>query len=288
MVVFQYLPYYYYLLHTDTSTTMRRSVAVLSAAAASANHRALSVPRATSMTTRSVGSNESLLVRTTTTRPLPQHRHQQLHSLCGALRRFPPVLTTAPSPSLLFFQWGGNRWHGGGSDASSPTVNVVFLQPDGTTRVSVPARVGDSLLQVAHRHEIDLEGACEGGTCMGVFLCILLRTVHMNIHMFICKNKWMMNIWSLMARLLFVVSIQFRWAVCACSTCHCILPRTVYDTLPDPSEDEEDMLDMAFGLTETSRLGCQVIVTAEMEGIVVEMPKATRNFYVDGHKPKPH
>jgi ferredoxin len=48
------------------------------------------------------------------------------------------------------------------------------------------------------------------------------------------------------------------------------------------------MLDMAFGLRETSRLGCQVIVTEEMEGMVVEMPKATRNFYVDGHVPKPH
>ena len=48
------------------------------------------------------------------------------------------------------------------------------------------------------------------------------------------------------------------------------------------------MLDMAFGLTETSRLGCQVLVSEEMEGMVVEMPKATRNFYVDGHVPKPH
>jgi len=45
-------------------------------------------------------------------------------------------------------------------------------------------------------------------------------------------------------------------------------------------------LDMAFGLTETSRLGCQITVIDEMEGVVLEMPKATRNFYVDGHKPK--
>jgi ferredoxin len=76
--------------------------------------------------------------------------------------------------------------------------------------------------------------------------------------------------------------------VCACSTCHLIFPQAVYDELPDPSEDEEDMLDMAFGLTESSRLGCQVHVTADMDGVVVEMPKATRNFYVDGHVPKPH
>ena len=48
------------------------------------------------------------------------------------------------------------------------------------------------------------------------------------------------------------------------------------------------MLDMAFGLTETSRLGCQVIVTEDMDELEIEMPKATRNFYVDGHVPKPH
>mmetsp|Transcript_37091 Transcript_37091/g.73841 ORF Transcript_37091/g.73841 Transcript_37091/m.73841 type:complete len:152 (-) Transcript_37091:88-543(-) len=76
--------------------------------------------------------------------------------------------------------------------------------------------------------------------------------------------------------------------VCACSTCHCILDMSVYDSLPEPSETEEDMLDQAFGLTPTSRLGCQVIVSKELDGITVKLPKATRNFYVDGHVPKPH
>jgi ferredoxin len=68
--------------------------------------------------------------------------------------------------------------------------------------------------------------------------------------------------------------------VCACSTCHCILESNVYDSLPEPTEKEEDMLDQAFGLTPTSRLGCQVVVTKDMEGITVKLPKATRNFYV--------
>lgn len=76
--------------------------------------------------------------------------------------------------------------------------------------------------------------------------------------------------------------------VCACSTCHLIFPDEVFDTLPESSEDEEDMLDMAFGLTDTSRLGCQLTITEDLDGITVEMPKATRNFYVDGHVPKPH
>lgn len=82
--------------------------------------------------------------------------------------------------------------------------------------------------------------------------------------------------------------------VCACSTCHIILEQDLYDQLLDEtehgalSEDEEDMLDMAFGLTHTSRLGCQITVKENMDGSVFTMPKATRNFYVDGHKPTPH
>ncbi len=76
--------------------------------------------------------------------------------------------------------------------------------------------------------------------------------------------------------------------VCACSTCHCILPDDLYDALPFPSEDEEDMLDLAFGLTPTSRLGCQVVVNEDMDGASITLPAATRNFYVDGHVPIPH
>lgn len=68
--------------------------------------------------------------------------------------------------------------------------------------------------------------------------------------------------------------------VCACSTCHVILESTVYDKLLEPSENEEDMLDQAFGLKATSRLGCQVVVTAELDGMRVQLPAATRNFYV--------
>lgn len=47
----------------------------------------------------------------------------------------------------------------------------------------------------------------------------------------------------------------------ACSTCHVILDEKTYKSLPAPEEEEEDMLDLALGLTDTSRLGCQVVVT---------------------------
>ncbi len=75
----------------------------------------------------------------------------------------------------------------------------------------------------------------------------------------------------------------------ACSTCHVIITDDdYYGKLPEPSDEENDMLDLAFGLTETSRLGCQVIAKPELDGLRMALPAATRNFAVDGHVPKPH
>ena len=76
----------------------------------------------------------------------------------------------------------------------------------------------------------------------------------------------------------------------ACSTCHVVFDsEDVFASLPEACDDENDMLDLAYGLTSTSRLGCQVIATrGAMEGCVVRVPRATRNFAVDGFKPKPH
>ena len=135
------------------------------------------------------------------------------------------------------------RHHGDGPGPDAPTVNITFVNPD-DSHTPVAARIGETLLQTAHRTGIEMEGACEG--------------------------------------------------VCACSTCHVILPQELYDNMLEQTEDghlgedEEDMLDMAFGLTHTSRLGCQITVGEGMDGSVITLPKATRNFYVDGHKPKPH
>ncbi|XP_019155446.1 PREDICTED: adrenodoxin-like protein 2, mitochondrial isoform X2 [Ipomoea nil] len=75
----------------------------------------------------------------------------------------------------------------------------------------------------------------------------------------------------------------------ACSTCHVIVMDVdYYNKLEDPSDEENDMLDLAFGLTETSRLGCQIVAKPELDGIRLALPAATRNFAVDGYKPKPH
>lgn len=66
---------------------------------------------------------------------------------------------------------------------------------------------------------------------------------------------------------------------CACSTCHVIVKDPeMFDKMPEPSDDENDMLDLAFGLTETSRLGCQVEMNKDLNGLVVKLPQATRNL----------
>ena len=106
---------------------------------------------------------------------------------------------------------------------------MTFIQRDGSRR-EVEAPIGLSVLEIAHRNDIDIEGACEGSL--------------------------------------------------ACSTCHVIVDPEWYELLKDATEDEEDMLDLAFGLTQTSRLGCQIIMTEELDGLTVRLPQATRNMMI--------
>jgi ferredoxin, 2Fe-2S len=64
----------------------------------------------------------------------------------------------------------------------------------------------------------------------------------------------------------------------ACATCHVVIQDPWYDRLAPPSDDEEDMLDLAYGLTETSRLGCQISITSELDGLVVSLPDTGENY----------
>jgi 2Fe-2S ferredoxin len=64
----------------------------------------------------------------------------------------------------------------------------------------------------------------------------------------------------------------------ACSTCHVVVDKEFYVKLNQPTEDEEDMLDLAFGLTPTSRLGCQIVMTEELNGLTLTVPAETRNI----------
>ena len=67
---------------------------------------------------------------------------------------------------------------------------------------------------------------------------------------------------------------------CACTTCH-VIGRNGFDGLNEASDDEEDMLDKAWGLEAESRLSCQVEIT-ELE-LEVELPKYTINMVSENH-----
>ena len=66
--------------------------------------------------------------------------------------------------------------------------------------------------------------------------------------------------------------------VMACSTCHVIVDPEDFATLPPASEEEEDLLDLAAHATRTSRLACQIMLTAEMEILSVRVPPEARNW----------
>lgn len=64
-----------------------------------------------------------------------------------------------------------------------------------------------------------------------------------------------------------------------CSTCHLIFSKDVYDNLPkQPTDEESDMLDLANELTDTSRLGCQIIMTEELNGVEVRVPSTINDI----------
>jgi 2Fe-2S ferredoxin len=67
---------------------------------------------------------------------------------------------------------------------------------------------------------------------------------------------------------------------CACTTCHVIV-REGFDSLNEPQEKEEDLLDMAWGLEANSRLSCQAVV--DEQDLVVEIPKYTINHARENH-----
>jgi 2Fe-2S ferredoxin len=107
---------------------------------------------------------------------------------------------------------------------------MTFILQDGSCR-EVDAPAGLSVLEIAQRNGVELEGACGGS--------------------------------------------------CACSTCHVIVGEAWFAKLEPASEEEEDMLDLAFGLALTSRLGCQIRMREALDGLVVTLPAATRNMMVD-------
>jgi 2Fe-2S ferredoxin len=66
--------------------------------------------------------------------------------------------------------------------------------------------------------------------------------------------------------------------VMACSTCHVIVDPVHIGRLKLPDQEEDEMLDLAWGLTPTSRLGCQIVLTEALDGLVVSLPAETNNL----------
>ena len=104
---------------------------------------------------------------------------------------------------------------------------ITFIEHGGIRR-SFGVEDGDTILDVAHRHNINLEGACEGEM--------------------------------------------------ACSTCHVIIAEEWFARLDAASEEEEDMLDLAADIKPTSRLGCQVLLTDSLNGLIVSIPSGHHNL----------
>lgn len=67
----------------------------------------------------------------------------------------------------------------------------------------------------------------------------------------------------------------------ACSTCHVIVAEDDYGRLPEPTQEEDDMLDFAYGLSLTSRLGCQLVLTDALDSIVLQVPTERYNALLD-------
>lgn len=64
----------------------------------------------------------------------------------------------------------------------------------------------------------------------------------------------------------------------ACSTCHVIVTPEWFEKLTPASDDEEDMLDLAAGVTRTSRLSCQIVLTDALDGLEVRVPEEARDM----------
>jgi ferredoxin, 2Fe-2S len=98
---------------------------------------------------------------------------------------------------------------------------ITFITARGDRR-EVEAQSGLSVMEIARRHDLGIEGACEGSI--------------------------------------------------ACATCHVIVDAAYADRLEVASAEEEDMLDLAVGVQPTSRLGCQIVLTEDLDGLTVRLP----------------
>lgn len=178
---------------------------------------------------------------------------------------------------------------------SSESVSFTFIDADGGS-VPVTADVGKTLLDVAQENDVELEG---------VPCCVAFRVVLLLLRVLFLSNA---------ATCAPPIAPGACGGELACSTCHLVFEKELFEKLPEISEEEEDMLDLAWGLTDTyvrlcccwlrwgaertdrtsiadgsvclcgllapcrSRLGCQIKVTKDLEGATVRVPDESNNL----------
>ena len=104
---------------------------------------------------------------------------------------------------------------------------MTFIEKNGTAQ-EVDAPLGLSVMEIAKKNGIAIEGACGG--------CL------------------------------------------SCSTCHIIVHPDWYEKLNKIKENEEEVLDLVFDLQKTSRLSCQILITKELNGLIVALPNAKTSW----------
>ncbi|KFO20721.1 Adrenodoxin, mitochondrial [Fukomys damarensis] len=114
-------------------------------------------------------------------------------------------------------------------------ITIHFINRDGE-KLTTKGKIGDSLLDVVVENNLDIDGFGEYETFPKVHKCACEGTL-------------------------------------ACSTCHLIFEDHVYEKLEAVTDEENDMLDLAYGLTDRSRLGCQICLNKSMDNMTVRVPE---------------
>ena len=133
------------------------------------------------------------------------------------------------------------------SSVADVSVNITFLDFTGT-RVTVPGRVGQNLLDLARSHGLDMEGACNGG---GGVVERLAKDTY---------DPWNEDLFG---------------EGPSCCSCHVNIASEWLDKIPSPSTKETSLLTEVFESDfrgANSRLGCQIQLTADLDGMIVSVP----------------
>jgi ferredoxin len=184
-------------------------------------------------------------------------RRLKISALANALANIPQVpscqrltqrclLSQSASNSAARKARGGRAFSGDVQDNTAETVSFTFIEAKTGDKINVKAKAGKTVLETAIDNNVDIEGITRVVGCLAVRLSDLCVGA--------CGGEL------------------------ACSTCHVVISQELFDQLPAKSEEEQDMLDLAWGVMDTSRLCCQIKVSKLLEGQQFTVPSETNNM----------